>query len=419
VKWEMARVPAARSMAIFFLDAVRFLDITPENTPFLMSLTREGISGPLETLLAYEGIGATIFTGTYPTEHGVWTRYYLDPEASPFRWISPFSSVLEKLNGSTTSSRGKIVRYGVMKLSTLLAGISFFPGLDEVPFKSLAQLSFSIKRNLFEPHCFGKMPSLFDILNASGVSYRYFDHELFDRDFTVFARAVGTRNKYDVRVVRFVDLDTISHRYGLGSKERSDSLRRTDEFVREIVSKWREEDPQLAVVCFADHGMVKVREFVDLEETVMSSGLVPFDDFGMFLDSTLARFWGEPEKLANIRNALSKLECGRFLTAEERSGYRIPASASWGQLIFLLEPGYVISPNFFEKTSHVKAMHGYDPGTPGLETFCLVNSSGLSSSRRFSKMRMVDVLPTTLDVLGLAAPPHCQGVSFLDGGTSS
>ncbi len=408
-----------RRLAIFFLDAVRFVDITPENTPFLTRMTHEGISGPLETLLAYEGIGATIFTGTYPTEHGVWTRYYSDPEASPFKWISPFSSVLEKLNGSLTSNRSKIVRYGIMRLSTFLAGISFFPGLDEVPLKRLAQLSFSMRRNLFEPGCFGRIPSLFDILNASGLSYRYIDHELFDTDSSVFGRAFGTRTNYDVRVVRFVDLDTISHRYGLGSKERTNSLRQTDEFVRKIVSKWREEDPGLAVVCFADHGMVKVQQFVDLEKTIASSGLIPFDDFGMFLDSTIARFWGDPEKLEEIRRALSKLECGRFLTAEDRAGYRIPPSASWGQLIFLLEPGYVISPNFFEKSSHVKAMHGYDPATLGLETFCLVNSQGLLSPRHSSKIRMVDVLPTTLDILGLDVPPHCQGVSFLGGATAS
>ncbi len=406
-------------MAIFFLDAVRFLDLIPENTPFLTRLMQEGIGGSLETLLAYEGIAATIFTGTYPTEHGVWTRYYSDPERSPFKWISPFSSVLERLNGSLASNRAKIVRFGIMKLSTSLAGISFFPGLDEVPLKRLAQLSLSMKRNLFEPRCFGNIPSLFDILNASGISYRYFDHELFDSDFSVCRRAIRSRTKYDVSVVRFVDLDTISHRYGLGSKERNSSLKRTDEHVRKIVSEWREEDPSLAVVCFADHGMVKVKEFVDLEKTILSSGLVPFEDFGMFLDSTVARFWGNSEKLAGIRKALSRLECGRFLSPEERARYRIPASESWGQLMFLLEPGYVVSPNFFEKSSIVKAMHGYDPTTPGLETFCLVNSQDLRSPVHSSKIRMVDVLPTTLDMLGLDVPPHCQGVSFLGGTTAS
>jgi predicted AlkP superfamily pyrophosphatase or phosphodiesterase len=363
--------------------------------------------------LAYEGIAATILTGTYPNQHGVWTRYRSDPKRSPFKWISPFSPLLERLNGSLTSTRAKIVRYGVMRLSTLLAGITYFPGLDEVPLKQLSQLDFSIKKNLCEPSAFGTVPSLFDILRQNGLSYHCIDHELFDNDASVFKKAVNAEIRADVTMVRFVDLDTASHRYGIDSPERGRVVKQTDEFVEKIVSTWRTSVPNLSVICFADHGMVKAEGFVDLERIISSTGLKPSKEFGMFLDSTIARFWGSSDSLARIRHALSDLEYGRILSQSERDAYHIPASSSYGDVIFLVHPGYVISPNFFEKSGRVKAMHGYDPKTPGLETLLVVHSPTMRKMKHLSQLKMIDVLPTALDILGLPLPPYCQGASLV------
>jgi len=158
---------------------------------------------------------------------------------------------------------------------------------------------------------------------------------------------------------------------------------------------------------------------VDVEKIILSTGLEPFQDFGMFLDSTVARIWGKQENVQTIRRALTGLEFGRVLSQAERAAYHIPSSPRWGELIFLVNPGYVISPNFFEKSSQVRAMHGYDPSTPGLETILIVSGPRVTSARHYQRLAMVDILPTALDLLDLAVPSTCQGNSLLNTGIAS
>ncbi len=397
-------------MALFFLDALRYKDINSNNTPFLSKLQSEGRGGPLETLLAFEGIAATLFTGTYPSQHGIWTRYYADANG-PFKWITPFVPLLDKVADSKPVV-SKMLRYSMMQISNSLVHASYFPGIDEVPLRQLVRMSFSLKKNLFEPSCFA-VPSLFDILTENAVPFRYLDHGLFDSDGSVYHRAVTSDNLKDVVAVRLIDLDTASHNHGLEGPGRIRTLRETDRFVEGIVSAWRQRNPSLAILCFADHGMVPVESSVNVEALLSAAGFNAFRDFGMFLDSTMARFWGGEHVLSRIRRTLETLGCGRILSEDDLALYKLPRSPVWGNMIFLLRPGFVISPNFFDRNGHVKAMHGYDPSTPGLETIIMMNWPEHITPRTLTNASMVDVLPTALDILGLEEPRHLPGTSLL------
>ncbi len=401
------------SLAIFFLDAVRFQDVTQENMPFLAKLASEGTIAPLETLLAYEGLAATLFTGTYPSRHGIWTRYYSDPAGSPFRWLNPFAPFLETIRSSSSVSR--MIRYEVMKVSGSMSGISYFPGVDEVPFQQLARMNLSLKHNPYEEGCFGSLPSLFDIFREEGISFNYVDHTVFDSDIRVFRKAVAQDDDRDVVVVRFVDLDTVSHKFGLDSAERSQTLKQTDTLVRDIVTRWRRRNPELIVMCFADHGMVSVYSQVNIQTLLRANGLLASRDFEMFLDSTMARFWGDDGVLMKIQTVLSRLSQGKVVSEADRARFHIPFSPSCGELIFLLEPGNAIFPNFFETRTLVRAMHGYDPETPGLETVLLVQSPEIGHSPELTRTKMVDVFPTVLKLLHLKVPSNCEGNSLLGG----
>jgi predicted AlkP superfamily pyrophosphatase or phosphodiesterase len=300
----------------------------------------------------------------------------------------------------------------MMRASNSLAHVSYFPGIDEVPLRQLVKMSFSIKKNLFEPSCFS-VPSLFDILTANAMPFHYIDHGLFDSDGSVYHRAVTFDHLRDVMVVRLIDLDTASHNYGLEGPGRIRTLQETDRFVERIISAWRHKNPNLAVLCFADHGMVPVKSSINVEASLSRTGLRAFRDFGMFLDSTMARFWGDEDALGKIRRTLEKLDCGRILEEKDLESYRLPRSSVWGDMIFLLKPGFVISPNFFDRNGHVKAMHGYDPSTPGLETTVIANWPEHVAPRPLTNAAMIDVLPTALDILRLEGPPHLPGTSLL------
>src|SRR5207245_10231940 len=128
--------------------------MTFQNTPFLARISREGISGPPATLLAYEVLAATLFTGTYPSTHGVCTRYYADPEKSPFKWVGPIARWIDDLDGGL-SFPAKVLRYGIMRLSNAMAGISYFPGLDARPRTQLSTVGLSLRDNLYQAGSFG------------------------------------------------------------------------------------------------------------------------------------------------------------------------------------------------------------------------------------------------------------------------
>ncbi len=390
---------------------MRYEDINSNNTPFLSKLQTEGRGGPLRTLLAFEGIAATLFTGTYPSQHGIWTRYYADAANSAFKWMTPLVPLLDRVSDCKPVV-SKMLRYSVMKISNSLVHASYFPGIDEVPLRQLVRMSFSLKKNLFETGCFS-VPSLFDILAENAVPYRYIDHGLFDSDRSVYHRAVTSDIDKDVVALRFIDLDTASHNYGLEGQGRVRALRDTDRFVERIVSTWRQENPNLAVLCFADHGMVPVESSINVEALLSGTGLNAFRDFGMFLDSTMARFWGEEPVLSRIRRTLERVGCGRILSENDLALYKLPSSPVWGNMIFLLNPGFVISPNFFDRNGHVKAMHGYDPSTPGLETMIVINWPEHITPRELANANMIDLLPTALEILGLKGPPHLPGKSLL------
>ncbi len=133
----------------------------------------------------------------------------------------------------------------------------------------------------------------------------------------------------------------------------------------------------------------------------------------MFLDSTMARFWGDENVLERVRTVLLNLRCGRILSESDLRANHLPLSSIWGDMIFLLKPGFVISPSFFESRQPVKAMHGYDLSTPGLDSFVVLQSPRHAGPRRLLMSRAVDITPTALDLLGLDIPPYCEGHSLL------
>ena len=76
-------------------------------------------------------------------------------------------------------------------------------------------------------------------------------------------------------------------------------------------------------------------------------------------------------------------------------------------LLFLEDPGYVISPNAFQGHGKVEAMHGYDPKYPDQQGFYLVKGT-----RGHRDAHMVDMLPTMLDLMGLPSIV-CDGRSLV------
>lgn len=401
-------------MLVFFLDAVRYDDINLVDTPFLYNLTTKGIFGPMQTILAYDGIGPTLLTGTYPEVHGVWTQHLLAQEDGPYNWTSSVSPFLERVDKSIEEFGWlwKGFRFALLKASLFKSKRKFYPGINKIPFRQLAKFDFAMRQNLYEENAFGTLPTLFDLLREKGISYAIVDHSFFRNDQNVVNKVLKIKSPPEVIYVRFMDLDEISHSYGVFSAERRNGLRDLDCALSKIVSHFTRMGLHPFVVLFADHGFMNVSRNLDVMRQIKKAGISE-EDFTMFLDSTMARFWGDNPTIARISQVLADLGCGRVLTEGELRHYHIPRSSLYGNLIYLVDPGVVILPNYYQGDTKVLGMHGYTPDILDMHTLFLVYNSEMAS-KKVSGTRLVDVLPTILDLLEVSKPRNCVGVSKLD-----
>jgi hypothetical protein len=82
-----------------------------------------------------------------------------------------------------------------------------------------------------------------------------------------------------------------------------------------------------------------------------------------FVDSTMARFWGDATGLARARAALERARVpGRWLDETELRARHAPVDgAPYGHAIFVLDEGVLFAPSFLG--GRLRGMHGYDLGT--------------------------------------------------------
>jgi predicted AlkP superfamily pyrophosphatase or phosphodiesterase len=208
-----------------------------------------------------------------------------------------------------------------------------------------------------------------------------------------------------------MDLDEITHIYGVGSPEVVRTMRDTDHAVKAIVERYTEVDPDPFVMIFADHGMINVERTVAIEDILSQAGLNQTHDYLGFFDSTMARFWGSEKVLDKIAYVLGKNGSGRILTEHDRRTFHIP-EARYGQLIYLIDSGTVVFPSYYARYTCPKAMHGYDPSTDGQNTIFILYHPSFSG-KRLSSANLVDIAPTILDLFDVKAPNNLEGHSLL------
>ena len=60
------------------------------------------------------------------------------------------------------------------------------------------------------------------------------------------------------------------------------------------------------------------------------------------------------------------------MTDAEKRKYRIPLDPKHGELNFILKPGYIFMPNYYQ-SSPLKSMHGYQPEKADTDAFLVSN----------------------------------------------
>lgn len=165
-------------------------------------------------------------------------------------------------------------------------------------------------------------------------------------------------NSKDIEFEYIGELDKISHQYGTESKETAQAIKKVDD-------RLSREDFD---IIFSDHGMIDIKKIVS----------VPFSK-NCFIDSDMARYWGNEEELREIKKRLP-LEDGKIINWEDKS---------YGELIFIVKPEILILPNYWQGKKPAKAMHGYYGNNKELNGIYIIKKQGSKKNIKVEELHNI------------------------------
>ncbi len=407
-----------KSITVFImLDACRPDYIKAETTPFLFRLAKDGFFSRLVPTFGFEP-DAAYLAGLYPDQADQGTQFWHDPATSPFKGLMPDRA--GRLLDCLPFLSKKVIRKGITRM---VRSRSESPHLSAaaIPLALLDRFSLPVEVNLDQPGFCSPYPTVFDLLRDRGMSFLFHGAPAF----RVTMRAALERAKtklmppLDFAFFHIGNLDGTGHIFGPDSSEVVRELSGIDRDLSRLHALANSRFERVNFVVMGDHGMVRVRRSLNLQAALglvnKKNGLIPGRDYLYMLDSTMARFWffSAGAKM-HIRDTLVEQSMGRILTQKDRARYHLNYNHNkFGDLIFLVEPDVLISPNFFQEKNPVKGMHGYAPETPGQQAALIIDSQ---MPARFDRNRIPDmrqVFPTLCDLLSLTRPANCSAQSLV------
>jgi Type I phosphodiesterase / nucleotide pyrophosphatase len=314
---------------------------------------------PLQTVLGFSsGAIPTILTGRVPADSGYWNLVYYDPKGSPFQWLRYFSFLPDRvLNHRITKKLIKEAGRRFLGMGSLFECV-VSPSL-------LPCFNWTEKRNIYQRGGIPGSVSIFDQLSDAKIPYRVYSYHEFS-DTKMFKRATNDL-KSTAATFFFLylsELDAFLHDHCDEHRSLAGRLQWYADHLKELLDVALQQDPRADMTIFSDHGMTPVGHNFDLVKEVESLGLKMPENYLAVYDSTMGRFWFFSDRAREqVVGLLKNLSCGRILSDSElqQMGIFFP-DRRYGEVIFLLEPGWLMSHSHFNgKGWRPKGMHGYDP----------------------------------------------------------
>jgi hypothetical protein len=346
----------------------------------------------LRTVLGYSSAAIpTILTGTSPDKHRYWNLLSFDPPASPFRWLRCFSFLPDAVLDH------RCFRKLLKECGRRVLGLGPLFECCVSP-RLLPLLGWNDCPNPFLPGSFPGLQSIFDRLAEAETPFcSYSFHSLTDDQIVAQASTDIETGKAAVFFLYLSELDHFLHLHCQHPLRVQERLDRLAEGLRALFSAALGRDPGAHLAVFSDHGMTPVTGKIDLTSGIRSTGLKTPDDYLAVYDSTMARFWFFSDQARHqISSYLDSVAGGSILEREELVKLGIAFDdRRYGELMFLLEPGLLISGSGFNNgrwSPH--GMHGYHPDDP--------RSDGvfLSNRRPETPLRTIADIHRALDLEG-------------------
>ena len=387
------------------LDACRHDYINENNTPFLFNLKTEKVSGSLIPTFGFEPDAAYI-SGLYPDETNGGAQFWYDPNVTPLSSLGGWTQVINLLPDLPDRVLRRLLKLISKRIKTA-----------RIPYHLLKFFSCPTRGCIDGPK-FAKSDTVFELLQKAGRTWLYHGFPKYRVDMNCVAKRVE-RDLFpslDFAFLHIGDLDGEGHQHGPESEEIFNALKRIDKGIEGIVNVAKNRFKEVNFVIMGDHGMTSVNRLLNIWGQLKKLQVRLKKDYLVFFDSTMVRFWFFSDRAEkSIVDFLNGIKDGHILNQKERNKYHLNYSHNkFGDIIFLVDPGVLIYPNFYQNKKPVKGMHGYAPETPDQQSALLIHSPNIMASKQFDKpVDMRRVFPTLLDLMNLQIPESTTAKSLL------
>lgn len=344
---------------MILIDAFSTAYLNEEIMPYIYNIGKEGLLTSLKPLFAFKGIETTLFTGKWPNEHNVFTEMQLRSTYTPILDIL-FESFIRLID---LSNHDKL-----MKLSRI-AGECIFRGTRSrltpniIPPKMLKYFTASQHKPIYDINL-ANIPTLFDRLRYNNIKFKFIEPSIINGDESTIKkvkRELEQDKKIGFWYIKFSGFDREGHLYGPEPSMFREKITTTEHYVENVINMFGGID-NINLLLVTDHGMSRVNGYIDfLMKLKKISDLSLYRDYIVFLDSTLARFWFFNDNAKDkITDYLNTFEFGHVVSYKEKNTLKIPHDrAQTGDIMFIVDEGYVIYPDFWSGIRKPKGMHGY------------------------------------------------------------
>ncbi len=397
---------------MIILDGFSSNYLREELCPHLYNIAKDQYFSRLEHMFGFQGVGAAIFSGAPSNVTGVFTEFVLQRNE-----VVLGSRLLQSLMRLTDIVRDETlcidIRYLMFRMLRKQR-----PGITNIiPSQLLGYFSPKLTKNFTEENCLDGIPTIFDILRLNNMMFEFQRPALKSENAAIsnIAFRIKKRKMPHLLVTHPCSLDLAGHKFGPSSSQVQHAVERMDRLMYKIIRSVRSSSEKMVIMILSDHGMNPVSYNLNLLRILDRLPLKMGNDYLVFLDSTMARFWFFSERATKlIVKALLTLNCGKILEKDDLKKLGIDnVGREYGHLIFAMKEGHTVFPDFFRKFHPPKGMHGY--AFPSYDApILMIYNLGLGIEfKRKEVVRYVDIMPTILELFDLPIPKTCEGASLL------
>lgn len=396
-------------LVVFYVPGLDLRRLSGEETPYISALLEEFPTVRIRTIPDTELL-ATILTGVYPHEHGLWQVR--------FRGWSTDGGPLNRMSHLVPDV-----------LATTLQGVvhAATGGFDLATVPWRRRRRFELRRFKYERRVHGwvepssSAPSVLARLDGSSTRYRFCSR------FSQLEPNLDALLEEPLRLefFEFYAFDLTEH-WNLDRPDvMREASRKVDAAVRKLHRKSRERGRRFLLL--SDHGQERVRDTIDLR-AALREGDVPSDEYALYLQVPSARFWFRTERARGATlEVLERLPDVTVMEYPELRQYGLAFdSGACGELYAFAHPGRVFFPHdFYQPLANLflgladpqqrprigdpvhRGCHGYLPDHPSEVGFLTLADEGYEPVRE--EIELVDLAPTFLELVGARKPERLSG----------